>query len=85
MGAMSIILLAICKRQIFSSKVRVIHFSLLTLEVLETIVQVHPIFVLSVADLFLSALWMIGSGAWLGSLKQRVWCYAVSLPTIVST
>ena len=46
--------------------------------------QVHPIFMLSVADLLLSFLWIIGGGAWLRRLSDRVWCYAISLPTIVS-
>ena len=48
------------------------------------LVQVHPIFVLSIADLLLSVLWLLGGGAWLGGFKQRNWCYALSLFTVVS-
>ena len=52
--------------------------------VYHNIMQVHPIFMLSIADLLLSLLWMIGSGVWLRGIEQRVWCYAISLLTIVS-
>lgn len=47
--------------------------------------QIHPIFMLSIADLLLSILWMIGGGVWLKGIEERVWCFAISLPTVVST
>lgn len=47
-------------------------------------VQVHPIFALSVADLILALLWMVGGTLWLRHAPSRSWCFAVSLPTVVS-
>ena len=88
MGAVSIISLSIVKKQVFSSKVLTMaasnHRSINSSHWYYHCMQVHPIFVLSVADLLLSFLWIIGGGAFLRRLGNRVWCYAISLPTIVS-
>lgn len=46
--------------------------------------QVHPIFLLSVADFLLALLWVIGATLWLRRAPSRVWCFAASLPTVVS-
>jgi len=45
--------------------------------------QVHPIFAISVADLMLALLWMVGGTVWLRQAPSRSWCFAVSLPTVV--
>lgn len=85
MGAVSIISLSIVKKQVFSSKVLTLAPVVIFTDHIGTVLlQVHPIFVLSAADLLLSFLWIIGGGAWLRRLGDRVWCYAISLPTIVS-
>ena len=87
MGAVSIISLSIVRKQVFSYKVLTqIYLWLYPQDHIGSVLslQVHPIFVLSVADLLLSFLWIIGGGAWLRRLGDRVWCYAISLPTIVS-
>ena len=85
MGAVSIISLSIVKKQVFSSKVLAISaYRLSTDHNRIMLLQVHPIFILSVADLLLSLLWVIGGGVWLRKFNDRVWCYAISLPTIVS-
>lgn len=47
-------------------------------------VQVHPIFAISVADLMLALLWMVGGTVWLRRAPSRSWCFAISLPTVVS-
>ena len=49
--------------------------------------QVHPIFVLSIADLMLAMLWLLGGGLWLRRdvNMSRVWCFSASLMTVVST
>ena len=48
--------------------------------------QVHPIFVLSIADGMLAVLWVVGGALWLkgGVSQSRVGCFAVSLMTVVS-
>ena len=48
--------------------------------------QVHPIFVLSIADGMLAVLWVMGGALWLrgGVSQNRVGCFAVSLMTVVS-
>ena len=47
--------------------------------------EVHPIFMLSLADLLLAVLWVTGSGLWfLGGSFHRVYCYVVTLSTAVS-
>ncbi len=48
--------------------------------------QVHPLFVLSIADLLLALLWGVGALLWLARTEdlKRGWCMAVSLTTIVS-
>ena len=87
MGAISIISLSIAKKQVFSSKVYVskrLQYKSVHWAQMYTCLQVHPIFMLSVADLLLSILWTLGGGAWLRRLGDRVWCYAISLPTIAS-
>ena len=53
------------------------------------IVQVHPIFVLSIVDTLLSILWMCGAVVWLkGGIRNhghlRVGCYVITLMTVVS-
>lgn len=47
--------------------------------------QVHPIFALSVADLMLALLWVVGGTLWLRQTPgmHKTWCFAVSLPTMV--
>lgn len=45
--------------------------------------QIHPIFVLSLADLLLAVLWIIGGALWFRSISDRSWCFAVSLLTVV--
>ena len=46
--------------------------------------QVHPIFVLSIADCMLAVLWVVGGALWLtGVSHNRVWCFAVTLLTVV--
>lgn len=49
--------------------------------------QVHPIFVLSIADLMLAMLWLLGGGLWLWRdvNMSRVWCFSASLMTVVSS
>ena len=49
--------------------------------------QVHPIFVLSIADFMLAMLWVFGGGLWLRRdvNMSRVWCFSASLMTVVST
>ena len=49
--------------------------------------KVHPLFVLSIADLLLSLLWGVGGLLWLVRSEdlKRGWCMFVSLTTIVST
>ncbi len=47
--------------------------------------QVHPIFVLSIADLMLAFLWVIGGVLWLTSVSNHlVWCFMATLMTVVS-
>ena len=50
--------------------------------------DIHPIFMLSLADCGLAVLWIIGSSLWLGNLSHdgfnRVFCYPVTLLTGVS-
>lgn len=48
--------------------------------------EVHPIFMLSLADCMLAALWIAGSIMWYvgESSYQNVWCYAITLITTVS-
>ena len=46
--------------------------------------QVHPIFVLSIADCMLAVLWVVGGALWLmGVSHNQVWCFAVTLLTVV--
>ena len=49
--------------------------------------QVHPIFVLSLADCMLAVLWVVGGILWLRRTPymSRVGCYSTSLLTIVGT
>jgi len=49
--------------------------------------QVHPIFVLSLADCMLAVLWVVGGTLWLRRTPymSRVGCYSTSLLTIVGT
>ena len=53
----------------------------MTLEILH---QVHPIFVLSLADLLLALLWVVGAILWFRGAPTKEWCFAASLPTVVS-
>ena len=48
--------------------------------------EVHPIFMLSLADTMLSILWIAGAGLWLADPDSynNVWCYAITLMTVVS-
>ena len=45
--------------------------------------QIHPIFILSLADLLLAMLWIVGGALWFRSAPDRSWCFAVSLLTVV--
>lgn len=46
--------------------------------------QVHPIFMLSIADSLLASLWVIGGVMYLGKMSQhKVVCLFVSLLTVV--
>ena len=48
--------------------------------------QVHPIFVLSVADAMLALLYILGGIVWLrreANVSSRVWCFSAALPTVV--
>ena len=51
--------------------------------------QVHPIFMLSIADLLLAVMWVVGGAVWLsggleGDHYNRVGCFSILLITIVS-
>ncbi len=48
--------------------------------------QVHPIFMLSIADFILGILWTVGGGLWLseGYHRYRNGCFAILLTTVVS-
>lgn len=48
--------------------------------------DVHPIFMISLADCMLAVLWIAGSSLWLSPEESysHVWCYAVTLMTAVS-
>lgn len=48
--------------------------------------EVHPIFMLSLADCMLSVLWIAGSVIWFHPVDshQQVWCYTITLMTAVS-
>ena len=48
--------------------------------------DVHPIFMVSLADCMLAALWIAGSAMWYSGRDtyQNVWCYAVTLTTSVT-
>ena len=53
------------------------------------LLQVHPIFMLSIADFLLATLWTVGGGLWLeGSFvrsgSDRDGCFAILLATVVS-
>ncbi len=48
------------------------------------LVQIHPIFVLSVADLLLAVVWTVGASFWARDIEDRKWCLLVSLLTVVS-
>lgn len=49
------------------------------------IMQIHPIFVLSVADFILACLWIIGGSFWLRRpIEHNIGCLVVSLLTVVS-
>jgi len=39
--------------------------------------------VLSLADTLLALLWVAGGVMWLRRIPDRVWCFAVSLPTVI--
>lgn len=64
--------------------VTVLVLSLIKRRVLSS--DVHPIFMLALADCMLSLLWMSGSAVWLShhDSYKHVWCYAVTLMTAVS-
>ena len=66
--------------------------SLIDIIVMLTFPQVHPIFVLSIADMMLSVLWISGSVVWLRQErndekphKHLVGCFTITLMTVVST
>ena len=48
--------------------------------------EVHPIFMISVADCMLGLLWIVGAVIWFlpRDLYKHVWCYALALLTAVS-
>ena len=50
--------------------------------------EVHPIFMLSLADCLLSVLFIAGSSLWLSDTSydtyNRIWCYPITLSTGVS-
>lgn len=45
--------------------------------------QVHPIFVISVADCFLGISWVLGGAFWIDRIEDRSWCYLSSLLNVV--
>ena len=96
-GAVSIIASAVGRKQIWSPKVDNNTQQILCLFIclfvclfiylfacLFVCLQVHPIFQLSVADFLLGVLWIVGGVLWFRGVPNKVWCFAVSLPTVVS-
>lgn len=57
----------------------------ITILLLLLLVQMHPIFQLSIADWILGVLWVVGACIWFRGASDRVWCFAVSFLTVVSS
>jgi len=45
--------------------------------------KIHPIFMLSIADCMVAALWVVGSIFWFSGIEDRRWCFAPSLLTVI--
>ena len=93
-GTFSIIVSVIVKKQVFSPKVTsspwpVLFKNDLTPSPLLFSLQIHPIFILSIADFLLACLWVAGGSLWLGEQSSRKdskrgGCFVVLLATVVS-
>ncbi len=87
LGALSIIITVIIKKQVFSPKVHNGEIVLnLVIHSFISFFQIHPIFMLSIADCLLSLTWIVGGALWLlGGVRysERVACFTVTLCTVV--
>lgn len=85
LGSLSIIISVLWRRILCSPKVSCVSvFVLCHLHVVSSLLpQIHPIFVISVADCILGISWVIGGAFWLGKIEDRSWCYFPSLLNVV--